>query len=278
MVTAGARPSLELRGVGVRYGGDRRRGGTELAVAEITIPPLSGGEVTAVIGPNGAGKSSLFRRIAGLVPGPGQVVVSTGRSGPAPAPCYLPQDTGAQAVLTVYESVLLALKQEGRGSSWGVSKGELARVDEVLAELDLQAVAFRGLGELSGGQRQLVSIAQTLVRDPEILLMDEPTSALDLHRQFDVLSLVRRLAGERAMCVLIAVHDLNQALRVADRVLVLAAGRLVAVGRPRDVITTELLDEVYGVRARIETGGCSDKLPYVVVEGSSRAAVETGRR
>jgi iron complex transport system ATP-binding protein len=270
MVAMSAGPTLELRGVGVAYGG-KARGGGVVALSDVTTPVLAGGEVVAVIGPNGAGKSTLFRRIAGLVSGPGEVRVGRASNRPDNPPCYLPQDSAANAVLTVYESVLLARKQ-GRGRrSWSVRDADLHLVDGTLRELGIGDLSFRTLGELSGGQRQLVSIAQSLVREPDVLLMDEPTSALDLHRQFEVLSLVTKLARERRICVLIAVHDLNQALRIADRVIVLAGGRLVAVGAPRDVITEELLDDVYGVRARIERSG-GDALPYVVVEGSSRAS------
>jgi iron complex transport system ATP-binding protein len=172
------------------------------------------------------------------------------------------------AVLTVYESILLAFKQ---GGSWSVSDDELKRIDTVLRELEIEDLAFRGLGELSGGQRQLVSIAQTLAREPDILLLDEPTSALDLHRQFEVLSLVQRLARERGMLVLISIHDLNQALRFADRIMVLARSRLVALGTPREIVTPALLADVYGVRARVEV--LEGELPYVVVEGAvGRAA------
>jgi iron complex transport system ATP-binding protein len=207
--------SLRLDGVGVSYGGRR-------VLEGVTTPVLAGGEVVAVVGPNAAGKSSLFRRIAGLIPGAGKVAIE-GRSAVAGrsrlTACYLPQDTAVNAVLTVYESILLAFKQ---GGSWSVSDDELKRIDQVLRELEIEDLAFRGLGELSGGQRQLVSIAQTLAREPDILLLDEPTSALDLHRQFEVLSLVRRLARERGMLVLISIHDLNQALRFADCVMVLA--------------------------------------------------------
>ncbi|HEY8565157.1 MAG TPA: ABC transporter ATP-binding protein [Beijerinckiaceae bacterium] len=258
------RPSLQLRGVGVRYGA---AAASRLALADVTTPVFSGGEVVAVIGPNGAGKSTLFRRVAGLLGGPGEVLVTSHSGRP---PCYLPQDTAAAAVLTVYEAVLLARKQGGRGG-WRVDDADLALIDGVLGDLGIAELAFRNLAELSGGQRQLVSIAQVLVREPEILLMDEPTSALDLHRQIEVLALVRRLASARGLCVLVALHDLNHALRVADQVMVLADGRLVAAGPPRDVITPSLLEEVYGVRARVEPGG-PGSVPYLVVEGSARDA------
>jgi iron complex transport system ATP-binding protein len=263
MVSPQTRPTLELRDVGVRYG----LGASAVpALSGITTPAFTGGKVVAVLGPNGAGKSTLFRRIAGLLRGPGEVIVTPATR----PPCYLPQDTAGAAVLTVYESVLLACKQDGRGG-WAVEDADLALVDDVLDDLGIADLAFRNLAELSGGQRQLVSIAQTLVREPEILLMDEPTSALDLHRQVEVLSLVRRLARERGICILLAFHDLNQALRVADRVMVLAEGRLVAVGDPLAVITPDLLAEVYGVRARVE-GGRAATPPHVIVEGSARHA------
>lgn len=266
MVESRLGPTLELRGVGVGYGRGAR---AATVLSGVTTPRFQGGEVVAVIGPNGAGKSTLFRRIAGLLGGPGEVVVNGSAERPARPPCYLPQDNAVSAVLTVYESVVLARKQDRRGG-WAVDDADLEVVDAALDDLGLGDLAFRNLAELSGGQRQLVSIAQTLVREPQILLMDEPTSALDLHRQVEVLALVRRLAQKRTICVLLAVHDLNQALRIADRVMVLAGGRLVAVGAPRAVITPGLLEEVYGVRARVEEGR-TDPVPYVIVEGSARA-------
>ena len=230
--------TLTLLDVGVRYG---RRS----VLAGITTPDLPGGSVTAVIGPNAAGKSSLFRRIAGLLDGPGEVRLVGARP---EAVCYMPQDTGANTVLTVYESVLLARKQN---AGWSVSEADLLAVDAALDRLRIRELAFRGLGELSGGQRQLVSLAQTIVRDRAVVLLDEPTSALDLHRQIEVVDLVRTLAVERGLCVLIALHDLGLAVRVADRVLVLAEGRLHASGETRQVITEAMLREVYRVDGRI---------------------------
>jgi iron complex transport system ATP-binding protein len=132
-------------------------------------------------------------------------------------------------------------------------------------------IAFRNMGELSGGQRQLASLAQTLVREPEILLMDEPTSALDLSRQVEVLGLMRELAQARGMVVLIALHDLNHALRFSDQAIVIADGRLVACGSSPNIITSDLLRDVYHVNARIEP--CSRGIGQVIVDG-----VADGRR
>ncbi|MCF4127222.1 ABC transporter ATP-binding protein [Methylobacterium sp. SyP6R] len=245
--------TLALDAVGVRYG-------ARTVLDHVTVPAMRGGEVVAVIGPNGAGKSTLLRRIAGLVGGPGRVHMETGTPRPARA-CYLPQDSTATAVLTVFESILLAVK---RDASWRVEDEALAKVEALLHLLDIEALAFRNLGELSGGQRQLVSIAQTLGREPDVMLLDEPTSALDLRHQQQVAAITRRITAERGIVTLVTVHDLNQALRIADRVLVLAAGGLAAFGPPREVVTPGLIAEVYGVRVRVEEFGTGR--PYVIVE------------
>jgi iron complex transport system ATP-binding protein len=245
--------ALALEGIGAAYG---RR----IVLADVGIDELKAGSLTAVIGPNAAGKSTLFRRIAGLISGPGLVELSDSARGER-AICYMPQDTGANAVLTVYESVLLAAKQ---GSSWKVHDGELAEIDEILKALRIEDLAFRGLGELSGGQRQLVSLAQALVRRPEVLLMDEPTSALDLHRQIEVLGFVAGLAERTGMIVLIALHDLNHALRYCANAIVIANGRMAVSGASAEVINEQMLRDIYKVHARIER--CSKGRPMVIVD------------
>ena len=256
--------SLALRNLKVSYG-------SRAVLRGVTLPELRGGEVTALLGPNAAGKSTLFRRIAGQLKGPGTVALD-GRSldGLPPQhpdqPCYLPQDNAGIAVLTVFEAVLLAGKQ---GGGWSVSDAEADTVTRTLALLDIADLASRNLLELSGGQRQLVSLAQALVRQPRTLLLDEPTSALDLQRQVEVLDLLRRLARQRGVCVVIAIHDLNQALRFADQVAVLSGGRMAACGAPAAVLTPALLREVYGVEARLER--CSRGVPFLTVDGSTRA-------
>jgi iron complex transport system ATP-binding protein len=248
--------ALQLTNVGVSYG-------RHAVLTGVTTPVLRGGEVTAVIGPNAAGKSSLFRRIAGLLGGPGDVATSgLPEKTSSCAVCYMPQDTSVNTVLTVYESVLLARKQ---GADPRVSDADLEAVDDVLSSLRIADIAFRSLAELSGGQRQLVSLAQVLVREPEILLLDEPTSALDLHRQVEVLALIRNLAHMRRICIVLAIHDLNQVLRVADRVMVIDAGTMVTCGPAETVITPELLRDIYKVCGRVER--CSRMCCQVIIDG-----------
>ncbi|MEX6507180.1 ABC transporter ATP-binding protein [Jiella sp. M17.18] len=234
--------------------------GKRTILSGIATDFLHGGTLTAVIGPNAAGKSTLFKRIAGLLAGPGTVHLSGATNGKDPIR-YMPQDTGGNAVLTVYESVLLAAKQ---GSGWRVGDDELNGIDEILRALDIQTLAFRELGELSGGQRQLVAIAQALVRRPEVLLMDEPTSALDLYRQIEVLAFMQRRAATSGMAVLIALHDLNHALRYCDQTIVIADGRMRAAGPTSEVITPAMLRDVYRVEARVER--CSRGRPVLIVD------------
>jgi iron complex transport system ATP-binding protein len=230
--------TIELAGVGARYG--------QRSILEgISTPVLSGGEVVAVVGPNAAGKSTLFKRIAGLIDGPGQVRLEGSRRGLGGI-CYMPQNLNASARLTVYESVLLARKQQAPG--WAVQADELEVVDRILESM--------GIGELS--------IAQTLVREPEVLLMDEPTSALDMHRQVQVLSFMRDFARQHSVIVFIAIHDLNQALRFADQVLVIANGTSQGCGRSDEVITEQMLRDVYRVQARIER--CSREERHIIVD------------
>lgn len=244
--------SLRLVDVGVAYG--RRQ-----VVDGVTTPAFAAGDVIALLGPNGAGKSTLLKRLAGLLTGPGRVEL-TG-AGPDEVG-YLPQDHAAPAGLTVYESVLLAAK---RDAAWSVSPADLAQVDATLERLAITDLAARGLDELSGGQRQMVSIAQSLVRGPRVLLMDEPTSALDLHRQLEVLAILRDLAQARSVIVLVSLHDVNLALRFASHALVMAQGRMLDCGAAPDVICARMMQAAFQVEARIER--CSRGRVHMMIDG-----------
>lgn len=246
--------TIQLEELGAGYG-------QRTIISGVSTATFVGGQVVAVVGPNAAGKSTLFKRMAGLIDGPGRVNVQGVEQGPQ-AISYMPQGLSASARLTVYESVLLARKQLTPG--WAVRDDELKLVDEILDALGITALSFRNLGELSGGQQQLVSIAQTLVREPHILLMDEPTSALDMHRQVQVLTFMRDLARKRQVIVFIAIHDLNQALRFADQVLVIADGTARASGPSHEVINEQMLREVYRVEARIER--CSRGEHHILID------------
>lgn len=248
--------SVTLSGLAARYG-------RKAIFSDVTTPALHGGRLTALIGANAAGKSTLFRRIAGQLDGAGTTVIH----GAAPHDLrYMPQETNTSAALTVYEAVVLALKQDKR--SWRLDPAELAAVDDALKSLKIEDLAFRQLTELSGGQRQLVSIAQTLVCQPRVVLMDEPTSALDLYRQFEVLELLRDYARSTGAVVILALHDLNQVLRYCQTTLAIAGGRMEAVGETTEVVNSDLVRRLYGVEARFEA--CSRGHPIMIVDGQAR--------
>ncbi|MFT3803819.1 MAG: ABC transporter ATP-binding protein [Burkholderiaceae bacterium] len=252
---------VEVSGVSVTF--DARP-----ILSSLSLGPLTAGSVTALLGSNAAGKSTLLRRISGELSGTGTVEIAGRAVESWPMhdrnrPALVPQDISMQSSLRVFEAVLLASKQ---GGGWSVDGDELDAVTRMLQTLGINALAGQELTALSGGQRQLVSIAQALIREPSVLLLDEPTSALDLQNQFEVLDLLRRLARERSMCIVMAIHDINHALRFTDHVIVLHDGRVEASGKPESVLTPKLLEKVYGVAACLErsTRGC----PYLMVERS----------
>jgi iron complex transport system ATP-binding protein len=236
------------------------RFGSRQVLRDVTLPPCYGGEVVAVIGPNAAGKSTLFRRLAAILPGTGECRLEGVRDADR-AIAYMPQDQTASAVLTVFESVLLARKQV---SGWRLNRSDLVAVEQALAALDMGDLANEILSELSGGQRQLVGLAQCLVREPQVLLLDEPTSALDMHRQLEAMRQVRSLAHDDGMLVLIALHHLDLALKFADKVALLSDGTLHDFGTAAGVLTPENLAATFRIRARVES--CSQGKPHLIVD------------
>jgi iron complex transport system ATP-binding protein len=223
--------------------------------------------VVAVLGPNGSGKSSLLRAAAGLQRHTGRVRHEGFTPGRV---AFMPQDNGCRAALTVLETVLL-----GRVRALGlrVPEDEVARAAAALGRLGIAALAPRRLSEISGGQRQLVFLAQLLCAEPAALLLDEPTSALDLRNGFGLLGLLRRLAREQGLAVLAALHDLNAAARFADRIAVLSAGRLVAHDRPERVLTPSLLADVYGMEAEVLQTSAGQRIVVPLAPSPPRAQV-----
>ena len=156
----------------------------------------------------------------------------------------MPQGLPHTAALRAFEAVLIAARREA-------CEDPVTRTAEVLHSMGLDDIAQRYLNELSGGQRQLVAVAQMLVGTPGLMLLDEPTSALDLNRQLFVLGRVRAKAREEGSLALVAIHDINLAARMCDQLVVLHGGKARAHGAPGEVLTEELLREVYGVETDV---------------------------
>ncbi|WJY16166.1 ABC transporter ATP-binding protein [Pectobacteriaceae bacterium CE90] len=236
-------------------------------IADLSVPLLPRGKITVLLGPNGSGKSTLLRSMAGLNPASGELrlddvdLMQLPFSQRAEKVVYLPQSLPAGVHLHVLESVIVAQRASG-----GLHHPE--NHDEVmtlLKQLGIEHLALSYLDQLSGGQKQLVGLAQSLVRQPSLLLLDEPLSALDLNYQFHVMDLVRRETRRRNIITVVVVHDINIALRHGDHALMLKNGKLVASGEPYEVINAESLATVYGVRGRIER--CSQGIPQVMIDG-----------
>ncbi|HET7266607.1 MAG TPA: ABC transporter ATP-binding protein [Oleiagrimonas sp.] len=240
-------------------------------IESLTLPDLPAGAVHALLGPNAAGKSTLLRALAGLLPAHGSIMLAGEELVHMPLAerarrvTYMPQTLPGGVALTVLETVIGALRAAHAEAAPGSTGDAVGRAVETLAQVGIEHLAMEGLARLSGGQRQLVSLAQALVRRPRLLLLDEPISALDLKYQQQVMQLVQRLAREQGMTVLVVLHDLQIAAQWSDRVVVLAQGRLAACGEPAEALTPELLAEVYHVDARIEH--CSHGRVQVMVDG-----------
>lgn len=223
---------------------------------------LAGGEVVALLGPNGSGKSTLMKLLLGdLRPATGDIrwagrdVSEYPRRELSRLIAYLPQNPSHEPSQTVSDILRL-----GRLPYWGAfgieSRQDARVVAEVAASLELTDLIRRPVAELSGGQRQRTFIGRCLAQEPTTVLLDEPATFLDLRHQLDLHRLLRRLASERGLGVLMASHDLNLAAMHADRLIVLHEGQVAASGTPGDVLREDLLHRVYGVAMqRIDLDG-----------------------
>jgi iron complex transport system ATP-binding protein len=241
--------TLSAQGLSVRFG-------TRQVLHDTGFDALPSGQLTALIGPNAAGKSTLFRTIAGLIkPLSGSVFLGDQDLSHLSTKtrleqiCFMPQFFTANAALSVFDVVLMAQKQL---SGWRVNQSDMETVAQNLHDAGIGHLAEANIGELSGGQAQMVSVCQALTRRSKVYLFDEPTSALDLRHQLEVLSRIRVAMRARKAIGVVALHDLNLAARYADHLILIGQGKVVAQGPPADVLSDPLIAQTYDVA--IETG------------------------
>jgi iron complex transport system ATP-binding protein len=262
---------LKIQSLSVNYGTRRILHGVSLDVQS--------GEVLALIGPNGAGKSTLIRAVSGVVPIAEGKIRTNGDDFPslttlqrARYVATVPQAVSMPPAYTVWETVLF-----GRTPHLGFL-GQLSGKDEEIARQSLARVsalplANRRVGELSGGEQQRVLLARALCQSTPILLLDEPTAHLDLQYQVSLLELVHELAHKDRLAVLVALHDLNLAAHYADLVALMVAGNIKAIGKPKEVLQSQLIEEAYCLPVQVIKHPFLD-IPLVLPDKNSQTPGE----
>lgn len=243
-------PIIEARGLMFSYGAT-----PVVSNVSLTLPR---GQVGALIGANGSGKSTLIRLLAGLLnPVNGLVffddapLTTIQPRARAKRIAYVPQSTPTIFPFTAMEVVLT-----GRSPYSGRFRFENKKDEDIalaaLHLLDAAHLANRPVTELSGGERQLVTVARALAQEPDVMLLDEPSSALDLKHRTQLARALRRLSDERDIAALMITHDLMLLDSMADLVLAMKCGRMIASGAPGAVLVEEILSDVYDARVRTE--------------------------
>lgn len=254
-------PAIETRDLSFAY--------QNRAVLRAVHLSVGCGEMVGVLGPNGSGKTTLLRILAAVLVGKGEVRIngrnlkSYGRRELSKVFAVVPQETRIHFPYTVAEIVLM-----GRASYHspfaleGKKDLEAARTSMELT--DSLSLSHRYFHELSGGEKQRVMIARALAQEPEILLLDEPSAFLDLKHQVQVFELLRRLNRERGLTVIAALHDINLAALFFPRLAMLRDGTIYRDGSPGEVLTQQTIEEVYGVRVRIEKDPTGERVHLYV--------------
>ncbi|TDD06278.1 ABC transporter ATP-binding protein [Nonomuraea deserti] len=245
------------------------------AVVEDLALAVEARQVVGLIGPNGSGKTTALRCVYRALRPTGGAVRIDGKDlshmplrDSARVIAALTQEGRADLDFTVEEVVALGRAPHVRGNQ-ALSARERELCRRAMARMEVLHLASRGVLSLSGGERQRVLVARALVQEPQVLVLDEPTNHLDLHHQIRLLSMLKG----SGLTVLVTLHDLNLAASACDRLAVLSHGRLVAYGPPADVVTEELLREVFGVEASVVTHPLTG-VPQVLYDLGSATTME----
>lgn len=228
--------------------------GTTPVLDGVTLSLPAGG-LTSIIGPNGAGKSTLLtliarllRRDSGAIELDGLDIAETPTDALARRLALLRQENSLAVRLTVGDLVAFGRYPHSKGRRTAADAEHIARA---IALVGLNGLENRFLDELSGGQRQRAFLAMTLAQDTDYALFDEPLNNLDIAHSIGVMRLLRQAADELGKTVVVVIHDLNFASRWSDRIIAMRDGRVIAAGTPEEVMTPELLYELYGVEIRV---------------------------
>ena len=248
---------LELKNIEFSYNGSPVLRGIEFDVKK--------GDVVSILGVNGAGKSTLLKCINGILkPQKGEIFIDhtnikkTSRTEIAKALAYVPQRS-EQSFITVFDAVLLGRKPYIK---WDVTKNDIEITERVLSALGLKKLSLRYINELSGGEFQKVVIARALVQQPKVILLDEPTNNLDPKNQFEVMDIIKEISKRKGISSVIVMHNVNLAVRLSDRFVLLKEGKVFAEGG-LEIITKDNIEKVYGISVTVENiRGITVILPY----------------
>ncbi|MCM3902830.1 MAG: ABC transporter ATP-binding protein [Pyrinomonadaceae bacterium] len=243
---------LQADNITIRYG-------PRQAVSDVSLS-VNAGEITAIIGPNGAGKSTVLRALnGGLRPSSGQVLLEGlpihqySRRIISRHIAVVAQEGDFRFPVTVLEFVLGGRYASASTGAWGWETDHDIKVaHEVLSETELNELSGRLMNELSGGERQRAILARALATEATVLLLDEPTANLDLAHQAAILALVRRRSDLNNVAAVVVTHDINLAAEFSNHVLLMKNGQAVAFGLPSEVLTPELLRDVFDVRILVD--------------------------
>ncbi len=238
---------------------------------------MSGNQMISLVGPNGSGKTTLLKCINKLLPFfSGKILINKKNISEltenmiSKLIAYVPQSESEVFPYTVLETVMMGRRPY---INWRVKKRDISIVSKILTRLDLEHLANRHFDELSGGEKQKVSIARALVQEPEILLLDEPTSNLDICRQLEVMELLSKLSKTDNLLIIMAMHDLDLAARYSDKIVIIKSKKIFADGSPEDVINPENILKVFKVRSLVR----KSSLGYPVTQHVSPQKKEATR-
>ena len=259
---------LEVKGLSGGYGGGWILDGVEFRVEK--------GSIVTLLGANGCGKSTLLKTIGRILsPDAGEVLLD-GKAlrrfrteELARELAILPQLHHAPGDLTVEELVAFG-RFPHRKSLFGVSGRDHEIIGNALKMTRLDSLRTRPVGTLSGGERQRAWIAMTLAQEPKLLLLDEPTTFLDICCQFEIIDMIRQLNRDSGITVVMVLHDLNLAASCSDEMILMKNRRICHAGRPQEVMTPEILRDVFEIESKIMMSG--DGVPYCITTGSAREA------
>lgn len=225
---------------------------------------IAAGEMVGIVGPNGSGKTTFLKILSAVLSGAGEVALNGRnietyrRRELSKLFAVVQQEARVNFPYTAAEIVLMGrASYHGAFALEGKNDLEIARASMNLT--DSLSLADRYLHELSGGEKQRVMIARALAQEPKILLLDEPSAFLDLKHQVQVFELLRRLNRDRGLTIVAALHDLNLAALFCPRLVMLRDGKIYRDGSPSEVLTEKTIDEVYGIRVRVEQDPSGEK-------------------